>query len=112
MKGDWEALKSRVLDADLIVRLILDGTVVRVRLDRKATSMSLLVVIAVREDGQKVLLAVKDMGGESTEAWRAVLDDLVGRGLCRPQFLIVDGAAGLDKAIAAVWDGVPVQRCT
>ena len=28
------------------------------------------------------------------------------------QFLIVDGAAGLDKAIAAVWDGVPVQRCT
>ena len=28
------------------------------------------------------------------------------------EFLIVDGAAGLDKAIAAVWDGVPVQRCT
>ena len=30
----------------------------------------------------------------------------------RPEFLVVDGAAGLDKAIAAVWDGVPVQRCT
>src|SRR5450830_1044437 len=30
----------------------------------------------------------------------------------RPEFLIVDGAGGLDKAIAAVWDGVPVQRCT
>ena len=29
-----------------------------------------------------------------------------------PEFLIVDGAPGLDKAIAAVWDGVPVQRCT
>jgi putative transposase len=52
------------------------------------------------------------MGGESTEAWRAVLDDLVGRGLRRPQFLLVDGAPGLDKAIAAIWDGVPVQRCT
>ncbi len=36
------------------MRLILDGTVVRVRLDRKATSVSLLVVIGVREDGQKV----------------------------------------------------------
>jgi hypothetical protein len=34
-----------------IVRLILDGTVVRVRLDRKATSISLLVVIGVRADG-------------------------------------------------------------
>src|SRR3981081_4329568 len=30
----------------------------------------------------------------------------------RPEFLIVDGAPGLDKAIASVWDGVPVQRCT
>ena len=38
---------------------------VRVRLDRKATSISLLVVIGVREDGQKVLLAVKNMGGDS-----------------------------------------------
>ena len=52
------------------------------------------------------------MGGESTEAWRAVLDDLIKRGLRRPEFLIVDGAPGLEKAIAAVWDGVPVQRCT
>jgi hypothetical protein len=41
-----------------------------------------------------------------------VLDDLIKRGLRRPQFFIVDGAAGLEKAIAAVWDGVPVQRCT
>jgi len=32
----------------------------------------LLVVIGVREDGQKVLLALKNMGGESTEAWQAV----------------------------------------
>src|SRR5262249_6236525 len=57
-------------------------------------------------------LAVKNMGGESAEAWRAVLDDLIERGLRRPAFLIVDGAPGLEKAIAAVWDGVPVQRCT
>ena len=95
-----------------MVRLILDGTVVRVRLNRKSTGISLLVVIGVRADGQKVLLAVKHMGGESAEAWRSVLDDLIGRGLRRPAFLIVDGAPGLEKAIAAVWDGVPVQRCT
>ena len=50
--------------------------------------------------------------GESAEAWRTVLDDLIKRGLRRPEFLIVDGAPGLDKAIASVWDGVPVQRCT
>jgi putative transposase len=112
VKCDWDAWNARSLADEPIVRLILDGTVVRVRLDRKATSISLLVIIGVREDGQKVLLAIKSMGGESTEAWRSVLDDLIKRGLRRPQFLIVDGAPGLDNAIAAVWDGVPVQRCT
>jgi len=112
VKTDWEAWNARSLADEPIIRLILDGTVVRVRLDRKATSISLLVVIGVREDGQKVLLSVKDMGGESTEAWRTVLDDLIARDLRRPEFLIVDGAPGLEKAIAAVWNGVPLQRCT
>lgn len=112
VKSDWDAWNSRSLAGEPIVRLILDGTVVRVRLDRKATSISLLVVLGVRADGQKVLLAIRSMGGESAEAWRTVLGDLVKRGLPRPEFLIVDGAPGLDKAIAAVWDGVPVQRCT
>ena len=112
VKADWESWNARSLADEPIVRLILDGTVVRVRLDRKATSISLLIVIGVRADGQKVLLAVKSMGGETTEAWRAVLDDLIKRGLRRPEFLIVDGATGLEQAIAAVWEGVPVQRCT
>ena len=112
VKGDWDAWSIRSLAEEPIVRLILDGTVVRVRLDRKASSISLLVVLGVRADGQKVLLAIKSMGGESAEAWRTVLDDLIKRGLRQPEFLIVDGAPGLDKAIAAVWDGVPVQRCT
>ena len=112
VKSDWDAWNARSLAEEPIVRLILDGTVVRVRLDRKATSISLLVVLGVRADGQKVLLAVKSMGGESAESWRTVLDDLIGRGLRRPELLIVDGGSGLEAAIAAVWDGVPVQRCT
>ena len=112
VKSDWDAWNARSLAEEPIVRLILDGTSVRVRLDRKATSISLLVVIGVRANGQKVLLAIKSMGSESTEAWRTVLDDLITRGLRAPEFLIVDGAPGLEKAIAAVWEGVPVQRCT
>src|SRR5215469_14153677 len=77
VKGDWDAWNARSFAAEPIIRLILDGTVVRVRLDRKATAIVLLVVLGVREDGQKVLLAAKNMGGETSEAWRAVLDDLV-----------------------------------
>jgi transposase-like protein len=74
VKSDWETWNARSLADEPIVRLILDGTVVRVRLDREATSISVLIVIGVRADGQKVLLAIKSMGGESTQAWRAVLD--------------------------------------
>src|SRR3712207_6016317 len=112
VRVDWEAWGRRDLSGEDTVRLILDGTVVRVRLDRKATAISLLVVLSVRRDGQKVLLAVRAMGGESEAAWRAVLDDLVARGLRTPEFLIVDGAAGLEKALTALWPTVPAQRCT
>jgi len=112
VKSDWEAWNARSLADEPIVRLILDGTAVKVRLDRKATSIALLVVLGVRADGQKFLLSVKSMGGESAEAWRSVLDDLIRRGMRRPELLIVDGGSGLEAATAALWSDVPVQRCT
>ena len=111
-KGDWDAWNGRSLAQEPIVRLILDGTVARVRLDRKATSISLLVALGVRADGQKMLLAIKSMGGESEAAWRALLDDLVRRGLPTPELVVVDGAPGLEKALAALWPDMAVQRCT
>ena len=94
------------------MRLILDGTVARVRLDRRATSISLLVALGVRADGQKMLLAIKSMGGEGEAAWRALLDDLVRRGLRTPALVVIDGAPGLEKAVAALWPDMAVQRCT
>ena len=66
----------------------------------------------MRADGQKMLLAIKSMGGESEAAWRALLDDLIGRGLRTPELVVVDGAPGLEKALAALWPDMAVQRCT
>jgi putative transposase len=76
-RSAWEAWQQRDLTDEDIVRLILDGTVVKVRLDRKATAISLLIVLGVRRDGQKVVLAIKNMGGESEAAWRAQRGALV-----------------------------------
>ena len=112
VKADWDTWNVRSLAEEPIIRLILDGTVVRARVDRKATSIVLLVVLGIREDGQKVLLAIRNMGGETSAAWRAVLDDLVRRGLRKPEFLIVDGGSGLEQALASLWGDVPTQRCT
>src|ERR1700689_3753616 len=50
VKSDWDAWNARSLAEEAIVRLIVDGTVVRVRLDRKATSISLLVLPRVSAD--------------------------------------------------------------
>jgi putative transposase len=111
-RSAWEAWQRRDLAGDDIVRLILDGTVVKVRLDRKATAISLLIALGIQRDGQKLVLAIKNMGGESEAAWRAVLDDLMARGMARPELVVVDGGKGLEAALTSLWDDVPVQRCT
>ena len=112
VKTDWEAWCGRSLADEDIVRLILDGTVVKARIDRKATSIAVLAAVGVRRDGQKILLSIRNMGGESRAAWRTFLDDLDARGLKAPAFVIVDGAPGLEAALAELWPDAPVQRCT
>ena len=101
VKGDWEAWNGRSLAEEPIVRLILDGTVVRVRLDRKAT------IIACRH--RRAPGRPESVAGAQEHGWRD------HRGLaCRTrrsgQSRPTPSSSGLEKAIAAVWDGVPVQR--
>jgi transposase-like protein len=112
VKTDWEAWCARDLADEDVIRLILDGTVVKTRIDRKATGICVLAAIGVRRDGQKVLLSIRNMGGESKAAWRMFLRDLDARGLRAPDFIIVDGAPGLDAALTELWPEAPVQRCT
>jgi transposase-like protein len=112
VKVDWDAWCARGLAEEDIVRLILDGTVIKTRLDRRATNISVLAAIGVRRDGQKVLLSIKNKGGESKAAWGEFLGDLDARGLKRPDFVIVDGAPGLEAAVALWGEALPIQRCT
>jgi transposase-like protein len=112
---------ARSLSDEDIVRVILDGTVIKARIDKKATNISVLAAIGVCRDGQKVLLSLRNMCGESTAAWRRFRDDLDARGLKRPEFAIVapearlrrDGAPGLEAALVGLWgDDLPIRRCT
>jgi len=54
-------------------------------------------------------MAIVQKSLTDSETWRVLLDDLVNRGLKTPELVIVDGAAGLDKALAALWSDMLVH---
>ena len=62
-------------------------------------------------DLHKHLVALELCGGESFSAWKGCLDDLVARGFRAPVLAIIDGNAGLRRAVGLVWSRAAVQRC-
>ena len=91
----------------------LDALTLRVRSAGKVVSAPVLAVVGVLADGQKVLLTLElCSGGESDEAWKGCLDGLRARGLNAPLLAIIDGHAGLRRAVAEVWPRTAVQRCS
>ena len=111
LKDGLEAWRTRPL-ADLsVIYLYLDGFALRVRSAGKVVSAPALGVVGVLPDGRKHLLALELCGGESFAAWRGCLDDLVARGLRAPVLAIVDGNAGLRRAVGETWPRAALQRC-
>jgi transposase-like protein len=111
LKDGLEAWRTRSL-ADLdVIYVYLDGFALRVRSAGKVVSIPVLGVIGVFPDGHKHLLAIELCGGESFSAWEGCLDDLVARGLQAPVLTIIDGNAGLRRAVELVWPRAAVQRC-
>ena len=111
LKDDLEAWRTRSL-ADLdVIYVYLDGFALRVRSAGRVVSVPVLGVVGVLPDGHKHLLALELCGGESFAAWKGCLDDLVARGLRAPVLTIIDGNAGLRRAVGLVWPRAPVQRC-
>jgi putative transposase len=111
---DWEAeherFKARSLRFHRYAYLFVDGVHVSIRLGED-DRLCLLVVIGVREDGVKELLAVEDGYRESTDSWAAVMRDLKARGLNEPKLVIGDGALGTWAALRDVFPGARRQAC-
>ncbi len=90
--------------------MFIDGIHVQVRLGED-DRVCLLIVIGVREDGVKELLAVEDGYRDSTESWAGVFRDLKRRGLNEPKLVVGDGALGAWAALRDVFPGAGEQRC-
>ena len=109
-QDEHEAFRKRQLRFARYAYLFVDGVNVAVRLGEDP-KVCLLVVIGVREDGVKELLAVEDGYRESEDSWAAVLRDLRDRGLNEPCLVTGDGALGAWAALRTVFPGTRVQRC-
>lgn len=106
---EYQQFRHRSLKDVDYVYVWADGIHFNVRLedDRLCT----LVMIGVRADGVKELIAVEDGHRESAESWREVLRGLNRRGLRAPVLAVGDGALGFWAALRDVWPETREQRC-
>jgi len=109
-QADHAAFKKRRLEFHQYAYLFLDGVHVSIRLGED-DKLCLLVVIGVREDGVKELLAVEDGYRESTESWAIVMRDLSDRGMNSPKLVCGDGALGAWAALRDVFPTARRQQC-
>ncbi len=111
---EWEThqdrFRKRHLGFSRYAYLFVDGVHVSVRLGED-DKLCLLVVIGVRADGEKELLAVEDGYRESTESWAGVFRDMKRRGLGCPKLVVGDGALGAWAALRDVFPEAGQQRC-
>jgi len=109
----WQAEHERWMGRDLsavdYVYWWVDGLHFRIRLEEDR--LCCLVIIGVRPDGSKELVALADGYRESTESWAELLRDLKARGLMAPVLAVGDGALGFWAALRDVFPTTAEQRC-
>lgn len=113
LTAQWEtehkSWKERDLSDRDYVYVWADGIHLSIRLEEDR--LCLLVIVGVRPDGTKELIAVEDGYRESTDSWSAVLRSLRGRGMQAPLLAVGDGALGFWGAVRDVWPETREQRC-
>jgi transposase-like protein len=108
-QDDHAAFQDRDLSQTDYVYIWVDGIHLRIRLDQAKAAV--LVVLGVRADGAKELVAMADGYRESTEAWAGLLRDCARRGMRAPVLAVGDGALGFWKALREVFPETREQRC-
>ena len=108
-KAEARAFGERDLSGVDFVYLWADGIHVNVRLEE--TKLCLLVLIGVRADGRKELVALADGYRESAGSWADLLRDCKRRGMRAPVLAIGDGALGFWGALREVFPQTRGQRC-
>ena len=113
LTAQWQdeaaAFGRRDLSGTDYVYLWVDGIHLKVRLEQD--KLCLLVMLGVRADGRKELVALTDGYRESADSWADLLRDCRRRGMRAPVLAVGDGALGFWKAVREVFPDTREQRC-
>jgi transposase-like protein len=109
LRTEFDAWKRRDLSATRIDYLYLDGSFFKMH--PKAKAEPVLVAWGIDVDGRPVFCGLAPGAAESSDAWRALLEDLKDRGLGSPLLVISDGGTGLGAAIECSFSASLHQRC-
>ncbi len=113
LTAQWQdeavAFNQRSLAGTDYVYVWVDGIHLKVRLAQD--KVCLLVMIGVRADGTKELIALDDGHRESTESWADLLRSAKRRGMRAPVLAAGDGALGFWAAVREVFPQTREQRC-
>jgi putative transposase len=107
-QADYQAFCQRDLSDRDYVYCWADGIHFRVRLEQ--ARLCCLVIVGVRADGTKELVALADGERESTVSWAELLRDCRRRGMRAPVVMVGDGALGLWRALDEVFPATRHQR--
>ena len=108
-QDEQRAFQARSLNDCDYVYMWVDGIHLKVRLAQD--KVCLLVMIGVRADGTKELIALADGQRESTESWADLLRSCKRRGMRAPVLAVGDGALGFWAAVREVFPDTKEQRC-
>ncbi|WP_405678691.1 IS256 family transposase [Streptomyces sp. NBC_01511] len=108
-QADHKAFMDRDLSATDYIYVWADGVHLRIRLEEAKAAV--LVMVGVRADGTKELIAMTDGYRESSEAWSALMRDCARRGMRAPVLAVGDGALGFWNALNEVFPETRYQRC-
>ena len=103
---------QRDLADDQIRDLLLDGWYPKIRLGRRRVRVPVLVTMGVRGTGDRVIADMRLVGGESTAAWREVVQQRQARHLGTPVLAVIDGTPGLATALREAWPRASRRRAT
>jgi len=106
---EYQAWRKRSLVGKDYVYIWADGVYFQVRLEEDR--LACLVIIGVRKDGTKEVIALEDGYRESQESWASLLRDLKRRGMPPPVLAVGDGALGFWAALREVYPKTREQRC-